>query len=92
MNKASQTVRGYDSDFGCDQNLSNKLQLRQPILSTPYESWVHVLRDVWIYQTMTAFVRGEKHMSKNSLHIPHKFYVLGQIGLSKQCRPRSDCF
>ena len=25
-------------------------------------------------------------------HIPYKFYVLGQIGLSKQCRPRSDCF
>ena len=24
--------------------------------------------------------------------IPYKFYVLGQIGLSKQCRPRSDCF
>ena len=22
--------------------------------------------------------------------IPYKFYVLGQIGLSKQCRPRSD--
>ena len=26
------------------------------------------------------------------LLIPYKFYVLGQIGLSKQCRPRSDCF
>ena len=25
-------------------------------------------------------------------HLPYKFYVLGQIGLSKQCRPRSDCF
>ena len=24
--------------------------------------------------------------------IPYKFYVLGQIGLIKQCRPRSDCF
>ena len=24
--------------------------------------------------------------------LPYKFYVLGQIGLSKQCRPRSDCF
>ena len=24
--------------------------------------------------------------------VPYKFYVLGQIGLSKQCRPRSDCF
>ena len=24
--------------------------------------------------------------------IPYKFYVLGQIDLSKQCRPRSDCF
>ena len=23
--------------------------------------------------------------------LPYKFYVLGQIGLSKQCRPRSDC-
>ena len=27
-----------------------------------------------------------------TLLIPYKFYVLGQIGLSKQCRPRSDCF
>ena len=26
------------------------------------------------------------------LLLPYKFYVLGQIGLSKQCRPRSDCF
>ena len=26
------------------------------------------------------------------MRIPSKFYVLGQIGLSKQCRPRSDCF
>ena len=26
------------------------------------------------------------------VHVPYKFYVLGQIGLSKQCRPRSDCF
>ena len=24
--------------------------------------------------------------------VPYKFYVLGQIGRSKQCRPRSDCF
>ena len=24
--------------------------------------------------------------------VPYKFYVLGQISLSKQCRPRSDCF
>ena len=24
--------------------------------------------------------------------LPYKFYVLGQIGLKKQCRPRSDCF
>ena len=24
--------------------------------------------------------------------LPYKFYVLGQIGLSKQCIPRSDCF
>ena len=24
--------------------------------------------------------------------VPYKFYVLGQTGLSKQCRPRSDCF
>ena len=24
--------------------------------------------------------------------VPYKFYILGQIGLSKQCRPRSDCF
>ena len=24
--------------------------------------------------------------------LPYKFYVLEQIGLSKQCRPRSDCF
>ena len=27
-----------------------------------------------------------------NLNLPYKFYVLGQIGLSKQCRPRSDCF
>ena len=26
------------------------------------------------------------------LLLPYKFYVLGYIGLSKQCRPRSDCF
>ena len=25
-------------------------------------------------------------------NILYKFYVLGQIGLSKHCRPRSDCF
>ena len=24
--------------------------------------------------------------------VPYKFYVLEQVGLSKQCRPRSDCF
>ena len=24
--------------------------------------------------------------------LPYKFYVLAQIGLSKQGRPRSDCF
>ena len=24
--------------------------------------------------------------------VPYKFYILGQIGLSKQWRPRSDCF
>ena len=28
----------------------------------------------------------------NKICLPYKFYVLGQIGLSKQCRPRSDCF
>ena len=28
----------------------------------------------------------------HKIEIPYKFYVLGQIGLSKQCRPRSDCF
>ena len=26
------------------------------------------------------------------IEVPYKFYVLGQLGLSKQCRPRSDCF
>ena len=26
---------------------------------------------------------------KNNRKVPYKFYVLGQIGLSKQCRPRS---
>ena len=30
--------------------------------------------------------------SENRHFILYKFYVLGQIGLSKQCRPRSDCF
>ena len=28
----------------------------------------------------------------NVIYLPYKFYVLGQIRLSKQCRPRSDCF
>ena len=31
------------------------------------------------------------HVAKH-YEIPYKFYVLGQIGLSKQCRPSSDCF
>ena len=30
--------------------------------------------------------------TNSSKGLPYKFYVLGQIGLSKQCRPRSDCF
>ena len=30
--------------------------------------------------------------TQQTVKLPYKFYVLGQIGLSKQCRPRSDCF
>ena len=36
-----------------------------------------------------SFWQSTKH---NSCLLPYKFYVLGQVGLSKQCRPRSDCF
>ena len=39
--------------------------------------------------------RGPKTTTQQQqihLRVPYKFYVLGQIGLSKQCRPRSDCF
>ena len=42
---------------------------------------------------------GEKkfpfYSQVNTVHVmkvPYKFYVLGQRGLSKQCRPKSDCF
>ena len=36
--------------------------------------------------------KGKSITGKYYKDIPYKFYVLGQIGLSKQCRPRSDCF
>ena len=34
----------------------------------------------------------EEHDKRVKFVLPYKFYVLGQVGLSKQCRPRSDCF
>ena len=36
--------------------------------------------------------RGRKTATQQQQQLPYKFYVLGQIGLIKQCRPRSDCF
>ena len=42
---------------------------------------------------MVACGHGLNHSTTVSEScLPYKFYVLGQIGLSKQCRPRSDCF
>ena len=38
------------------------------------------------------FVPSFKKKSQMVSELPYKFYVLGQTGLSKQCRPRSDCF
>ena len=35
---------------------------------------------------------SNEYVQYSIFNIPYKFYVLGQIGLSKQCRPRSDCF
>ena len=35
---------------------------------------------------------SQSTLKGKNLRVPYKFYVLGQIGLSKQCRPRSDCF
>ena len=35
---------------------------------------------------------GHLDTADQQTDLPYKFYVLGQIGLSKQCRPRSDCF
>ena len=52
----------------------------------------------FIEQTCTnvhVFRRHTTIFAEFFLHLfslPYKFYVLGQIGLSKQCRPRSDCF
>ena len=37
-------------------------------------------------------VYGCRSVVETENAIPYKFYVLGQIGLIKQCRPRSDCF
>ena len=42
------------------------------------------------YKIFSIILNGEIQHLKTDL--PYKFYVLGQIGLSKQCRPRSDCF
>ena len=40
-----------------------------------------------------SMTRSYRVQSPSSdFRIPYKFYVLGQIGHSKQCRPRSDCF
>ena len=59
-------------------------------------------------QFAVIFQRGEDNFSSSHLihsqkakellkeeksyALPYKFDVLGQIGPSKQCRPRSDCF
>ena len=44
---------------------------------------------VFVYR-LKQYVEVTKANAKKALS--YKFYVLGQIGLSKQCRPRSDCF
>ena len=43
-------------------------------------------------EILIADLISESGDSTDTLGLPYKFYVLGQIGLSKQCRPRSDCF
>ena len=55
--------------------------------------------DIWIrYEAILCMDSPPRlshyfYNSDNSSRIvPYKFYVLGQVGLSKQCRPRSDCF
>ena len=71
------------------------------ILSPSNQSWVlgYNLLEMKVGKSCMSkaqldFVFTEEQITakiKNKC-LPYKFYVLGQIGLSKQCRPRSDCF
>ena len=60
------------------------------VLEQVYQSkWVYEISNrVKLCKSEAAGLLQKKVLYK----LPYKFYVLGQIGLSKQCRPRSDCF
>ena len=47
------------------------------------------LVSVWV---RNKFHYERRKAKRRKFFLPYKFYVLGQTGLIKQCRPRSDCF
>ena len=51
----------------------------------PYKSH-QVMRNLYFLMVVHFFKWS------NDAELPYKFYVMGQIVLSKQCRPRSDCW
>ena len=51
-----------------------------------------LMRKSIIIQNRFSSTHGLLIISSSIKSVPYKFYVLGQIGLSKQCRARSDCW
>ena len=56
-----------------------------------YELW-RVNCELWVWSHNRSLFETHHISLDPDFIVPYKFYVLGQIGLSKQCRPRSDCF
>ena len=73
-----------EKGWGCKKN-NHFLNLSQWYI---YASLMYIhSKQIPHFKKKSTFIHWHLKMG-----LPYKFYVLGQIGLSKQCRPRSDCF
>ena len=93
--KCKSILSGEAALHFCFCSLITRGQLsKNPFMSRPHFWKSFVVQK--IKQEVTQVVHlpnnSRRHGGVPKLNIPYKFYVLEQTGLSKQCRPRSDCF
>ena len=74
--------------------LSTSIDSYLLIIPSFHANTLNSLQNTCIRQNHWAMAQHAALVSEDlpQMYLPYKFYVLGQIGLSKQYRPRSDCF